>query len=189
MSSLSTISSSTVSYSTIYLVMGVSGSGKSTVAAELAAQLGLPFVDGDDLHPSENIAKMRSGQPLNDQDRLPWLARVREVADEFASKQQSAVVVCSALKRRYREQLRQSRAQLQFLHLSGSPELVAKRLRQRAAHFMPRQLLDSQFAALELPDSSEPDVLSIDIDGSLAEVVQRCRSAIAASPTFNKSSQ
>ncbi|OBF83738.1 gluconate kinase [Mycobacterium sp. 852002-51163_SCH5372311] len=128
------------------VVMGVAGSGKSTVGAALARRLRVPFVDADSLHPPANIAKMTAGQPLDDDDRYPWLERV---GDWLADHADGGVASCSALKRKYRDQLRQHCAGTRFLHLSGSPEMIQRRLAGRPDHFMPAELLRSQFDALE----------------------------------------
>src|SRR4051794_10885511 len=126
------------------VVMGVSGSGKSTVGAALAQRLGVPFEDGDDLHPAANIAKMSAGVPLDDEDRYPWL----EAIGEWLAAHQAGggVVSSSALKRKYRDQLRRHVPGLEFLHLHGSREVIAARQATRAGHFMPASLLASQFA-------------------------------------------
>ncbi len=126
--------------------MGVSGSGKSTVGAALAQRLRVPFVDADTLHPRANIAKMAAGEPLDDDDRHPWLEKV---GDWLAGHRDGGVVSCSALKRKYRERLRARCPHAEFLHLSGSPELIGGRLAARPGHFMPPALLRSQFDALE----------------------------------------
>jgi gluconokinase len=128
------------------VVMGVSGSGKSTVGSALAQRLRVPFVDADALHPPANIAKMTVGQPLNDKDRYPWLERVGEW---LADHRDGGVVSCSALKRKYRDQLRAHCSDIKFLHLSGSPELIGRRLTGRSGHFMPAALLRSQFETLQ----------------------------------------
>ena len=137
------------------VVMGVSGSGKSTVGAALAQRLRVPFVDADSLQPPANIAKMTAGQPLNDEDRYPWMERV---GDWLAGHPDGGVASCSALKRKYRDQLHQHRPGLEFLHLSGSPELIQHRLATRADHFMPAALLRSQFGALEPLGDGEPGI-------------------------------
>jgi gluconokinase len=128
------------------VVMGVSGSGKSTVGAALAQRLRVPFVDADALHPPANIAKMTAGEPLDDGDRYPWLEKVGEW---LAGHRDGGVVSCSALKRKYRDQLRAQCPGVEFLYLSGSPELIAARLAARSGHFMPAALLRSQLDALE----------------------------------------
>jgi carbohydrate kinase (thermoresistant glucokinase family) len=126
--------------------MGVSGSGKSAVGAALARRLGVPFVDADTLHPPASIAKMTAGEPLDDKDRYPWLENVGEW---LAGHRDGGVVSCSALKRKYRNQLRAHCPRVEFLHLSGSPELIGGRLAARSGHFMPAALLRSQFDTLE----------------------------------------
>lgn len=139
--------------------MGVSGSGKSTVGAALARRLGVPFVDADTLHPRANIAKMTAGIALEDDDRYPWLERIGEW---LAGHRGGGVVSCSALKRKYRDQLRAHCPRAEFLHLSGSPELIGARLAARPGHFMPATLLRSQF------DTLEP--LGVDEEGVTADV-------------------
>ena len=133
----------------VVVVMGVSGSGKSTVASVLAGRLGGELADADDFHPPSNVAKMAAGLPLDDQDREPWL---RDIAAWLAVRTRSgrsAVVSCSALKRAYRDVLRAAAPGLVFLHLTGPRELLERRMRDRTGHFMPASLLDSQLAALE----------------------------------------
>jgi len=137
------------------VVMGVSGSGKSTVGAALAQRLRVPFVDADTLHPPANIAKMTAGEPLNDDDRNPWL---ENVGAWLARHRDGGVVSCSALKRKYRDRLRVSCPRVEFLHLSGSPELISSRLAARSGHFMPATLLRSQFDALEPLGADEAGV-------------------------------
>jgi carbohydrate kinase (thermoresistant glucokinase family) len=135
--------------------MGVSGSGKSTVGAALAQRLVVPFVDADVLHPPVNIAKMAAGEPLNDDDRYPWLEKVGEW---LAGHRNGGVASCSALKRKYRDQLRAHCPRVEFLCLAGSPELIAGRLAARSEHFMPATLLRSQFDALETLGADEAGV-------------------------------
>jgi len=139
----------------IFVVMGVSGSGKSTVALRLAAALGLEFIEGDELHSAENVARMAAGVPLTDADREGWLdvlaGRIREA--RLAGR--GLVLSCSALKRSYRDVLRQGSPKVRFVHLHGERALLAVRVAQRAGHYMPSSLLDSQFATLEAPDASE----------------------------------
>jgi gluconokinase len=130
-------------------VMGVQGSGKSTVGRALATSLGVRFVDGDDLHSAEAKAKMASGHPLTDEDRLPWLTRIAEVVADAASRGELIVVACSALKRSYRDLMRKTAPTLRFVQLDGSQALIAERLTHRNHEYMPPTLLDSQFASLE----------------------------------------
>jgi len=153
----------------LVVVMGVSGSGKSTTGAALAQRLRVPFVDADDLHPEANIAKMSRGEALDDHDRHPWLEAIgRWLADH----PDGGVVGCSALKRRYRDQLRHHAHRVEFLHLHGTPEVIARRQASRPGHFMPASLLSSQFATLEPLQPDEAGVV-IDVDQSVDAIVQR----------------
>ncbi len=142
--------------------MGVSGSGKTTVAALLASTLHWPFVEGDDLHTPDNVAKMRAGTPLNDADRAPWLARLAAAIDRLRQAGQGGVVTCSALHRAYRDVLIGPRPDVALVYLKGEHNILAQRMRARAHHFMPVTLLDSQLATLEAPGAEEhPIVLPI----------------------------
>ncbi|NJS37827.1 MAG: gluconokinase [Rhodobacteraceae bacterium] len=148
------------------VIMGVSGCGKSSVGEGLAARLGIPYRDGDDLHPASNVEKMRDGVPLTDDDRWPWLDRVAEVLATEAP----VIVGCSALRRAYRDRLREGAGgPVRFLHLTGSKDLIAARMAARTGHYMPTSLLDSQFAALEPPGPDE--ALAIDIDQPLEAII------------------
>ena len=153
------------------ILMGVSGCGKSSVGAALARSLGAKFLDGDDLHPRANIQKMAGGTPLNDDDRAPWLERLNDAAFSLKHKNETGIIVCSALKRRYRDLLRQGNPHLKFVFLDGEFELILGRMQARAGHFMPVTLLQSQFEALERPGEDETDVLRVDIAGSFEQVV------------------
>jgi gluconokinase len=156
--------------------MGVSGSGKSTLGVELASALGWRFLEGDSLHPPANIARMAAGLPLDDADRLPWLAAIAAWIDERRVSSEPGVVACSALKRSYRDRLRHGRPEVTIVFLSGSPDLIAGRLAARADHFMPPALLASQFAALEPP---VPDEGAITIDARLPVERQVARVLVA----------
>lgn len=134
---------------TAVVVMGVSGCGKTTVALALADRLGWVFAEADDFHPAANIAKMESGHPLDDDDRAPWLASIRDWLRERTTAGQDAVLTCSALKRAYRDVLRDGGPDVVFLHLVGDPETLAQRMGSRSGHFMPGSLLRSQLATLE----------------------------------------
>ncbi|MBM3070654.1 gluconokinase [Lelliottia sp. RWM.1] len=153
------------------ILMGVSGTGKTTVGQALAQQLGAKFIDGDDLHPRQNIIKMAASQPLNDQDRSPWLERIADVMFSLEQKNESGVLVCSALKKRYRDQLRKGSDNVRFLWLTGDYDCILGRMQQRKGHFMPEALLRSQFAALEAPDESEPDIIAVDVAPNVAQIV------------------
>ena len=147
--------------------MGVSGSGKSTVGTALAQRLRVPFVDADTLHPRANIAKMAAGEPLDDDDRLPWLDRVGEW---LAAHRRGGVVSCSALKLKYRDQLRRHCPRVEFLHLAGSPALISGRLEARTGHFMPAALLRSQFDALE-PLAADESGVTIDAGQDVGAII------------------
>ncbi len=149
------------------VVMGVSGSGKSTVGSALAQRLRVPFVDADTLHPPANIAKMTAGQPLNDDDRDPWLARV---SDWLADHPDGGVVSCSALKRKYRDRLRARCPATTFLHLSGSPELIEPRLAGRSSHFMPAALLRSQIETLQ-PLGADERGVTVDAGRDVQDII------------------
>jgi carbohydrate kinase (thermoresistant glucokinase family) len=150
----------------ILVVMGVSGSGKSTMAALLAGQLGWDFLEGDDLHPDANVEKMASGSPLNDEDRAPWLDTVSSWIIEHAMADVPGIITCSALKRRYRDVLREQN--VIFVHLVGSKQLLGARMSARLDHFMPTTLLDSQLDTLEPLHEDEQGIL-IDASRSPAE--------------------
>jgi gluconokinase len=157
--------------------MGVSGSGKSTVGAALARRLGVPFADADALHSAANVAKMAAGTPLDDDDRRPWLDSVgRWLADHH-----DGVMSCSALKRRYRDQLRSHRTDIVFLHLTGSPELIGARQAGRPGHFMPSSLVTSQFDALEPLDPDEYG-LTVDVGQSVDTIVEEFVTFLSVSP-------
>ena len=154
------------------VIMGVSGCGKSSVRAGLAARLGLNYRDGDDLHPPENVAKMRVGMPLTDADRWPWLDRVGQVLLAEAP----VIVGCSALKRAYRDHIRTAAGgPVTFVHLAGSQEVIAARMALRQGHYLPLSLLDSQFAALEPPAAAEAITVSIDqpLEAIVADVLRQ----------------
>lgn len=151
------------------VVMGVSGCGKTTVGRALAARFGVPFLEGDERHPRENIARMAQGIPLTDADRKPWL---EALGAELAGHRDGAgaVLTCSALKKSYRDLLRAAAGPaLRFLHLTGSRAVLLDRMAHRSGHFMPATLLDSQLATLE-PTDGEADVLALDCDTPLAEI-------------------
>ena len=163
----------------LVVVMGVSGSGKSTIGAMLADALGVPFTVADDLHPASNVAKMAAGIPLDDADRWPWLAAVGRALAAAGSS--GLVVACSALKHSYRDAIRAEAPTAVFVELDGSRALLAGRMSERVDHFMPASLLDSQLATLEPLGADEPGT-RIPIDEPLAAIVARARAAVAARP-------
>ncbi|MGB5770191.1 MAG: gluconokinase [Crocosphaera sp.] len=152
----------------IYLIMGVSGSGKTTIGKALSQELGYTFSDADDFHPSENIAKMSQGIPLNDSDRLPWLLAIKTVINEHQQSQENAVITCSALKQSYRDLLQDNATNIIWIYLKGSYETILNRLEKRAEHFMKPQMLISQCQALEEPENA----VIIDINLSVSEIIE-----------------
>jgi gluconokinase len=157
------------------IVMGVSAVGKSTVGRSLAARLGLPFRDADELHPPANMAKMASGTALDDADREPWLDAV---GAELEAATAGVVMACSALKRAYRDRLRRAAPATVFVHLHGSPELLAARAAARTDHFMPPSLLASQLAVLE-PLGGDEAGITVDVSGDVGEIVDRAVAGLA----------
>lgn len=154
------------------VVMGVSGSGKTTVAEMLAQRLGWTFAEADEFHPQANIDKMTTGIPLNDDDRKPWLEAMRNWMAQMAADDVNTVVTCSALKKSYRDTLRQASGTVYFIHLHGSAELLSKRMTTRSGHFMPRSLLPSQLETLEMLGDGE-DGLTLDIANTPEEIVDK----------------
>lgn len=152
------------------IIMGVSGCGKSSIGAALSERLGIPYRDGDDLHPPANVEKMRAGIPLTDADRWPWLDRVAQVLHDAAP----VIVGCSALRHDYRERIRQGAGgPVRFVHLAGDRALIAARMAARSGHYMPTSLLDSQFATLEPPGPDEALTIGIDqeVDAIIASLL------------------
>lgn len=156
----------------IFIIMGVSSTGKSSVGSALAKKMNVKFIDGDDLHPKANILKMSAGEALNDEDRSPWLERIRDAAFSIEKKNEVAVIVCSSLKQKYRQQICDGNVGITFLHLYGEFELVKQRMQDRTGHFMPVELLKNQFDTLEMPD--ENNVITIEINQSFESVVESC---------------
>jgi gluconokinase len=161
------------------VVMGVCACGKSTVGLQLASAIGAKFIDGDDLHPKANILKMSRGEPLNDKDREPWLERIRDAAFSLESKNETGVLVCSALKKSYRDQIRDGNSNVTFLFLDGNFELILERMRSRKGHFMKENMVKSQFDTLERP-TDESQVVTIDIDATMDEVLVRSIAGLEA---------
>lgn len=158
---------------TVFIIMGVSGCGKTTVGKLLAQQLDAPFYDGDDFHPPENIAKMSSGQPLNDDDRKPWLDRLHAWMKRYVEGGKTAVFACSALKKAYRDRLRGNLDAVQFVHLEGDFDLIWQRMQAREGHYMKAGMLQSQFDTLETPSKVEALIVSIEL--SPTEIVNTIR--------------
>jgi gluconokinase len=164
-----------------FIVMGVSGCGKTSVGEALAKELGWDFYDADDFHPPENVAKMASGTPLNDSDRAPWLATLHDLISSSLMENRSGVLACSALKESYRRQLMESNDGVLLIYLKGSYELIWSRMEARTEHYMKPHMLKSQFETLEEPT----DALTVDISASVDEIVQEIISAV--SPSRNTS--
>jgi gluconokinase len=152
------------------IVMGVSGSGKSTIASHLAERLRWTFEDGDRFHPASNVAKMSAGHPLTDEDRWPWLEAIANEIGRVCEAGGHVVIACSALKRAYRDVLRRGRDDVRFVFLDGSKALIAERLARRKGHFMPPGLLDSQFKTLEPPQADERSI-RVSIDAPVETII------------------
>jgi gluconokinase len=162
------------------IVMGVSGSGKSSIGEKIAAGLGLPFVEGDALHPASNVEKMSKGIPLTDEDRMPWLDRIGETMKASLARGEGIVVSCSALKRVYRDRLRAAAGgNLYFVYLEGSRALLTERMAHRKGHFMPASLLESQLQTLEVP-TGERGVVTVGIDDTVEAIAAQALKALAA---------
>jgi len=152
------------------IVMGVCACGKSTVGLQLASAIGAKFIDGDDLHPKANILKMARGEPLDDNDRGPWLERIRDAAFSLETKNEIGIIVCSALKKSYRDQIREGNQNVSFVFLDGDFELILNRMRTRSGHFMKENMVTSQFATLERP-TDEPQTVTVNIDATMEQVL------------------
>ncbi|GAB5559089.1 MAG: gluconokinase [Synoicihabitans sp.] len=161
------------------VVMGVCGTGKSTIGQSLAAALGCTYADADDYHPPENVAKMRSGNALNDTDREPWLDRLRSLIEDHQSKGRGIVLACSALREIYRERLQPETGTLHWIFLQGDRELLAARMAARTDHYMPPTLLDSQLATLEVP--APRDALWCNVADSPAEISRQAIAYVTSS--------
>ena len=163
------------------IVMGVSGSGKSTIAGRLAERLKWRCEDGDKFHPKSNVEKMSAGHPLTDEDRRPWLQAIADEIDRVRRDRERVVIACSALKRAYRSILVHGRNDVRIIYLEGSRELIGKRLNMRKGHFMPPTLLESQFNTLEPPDKSE-DPIVVDIAPSVEAIVDHIVAELKPDP-------
>lgn len=159
----------------VVVVMGVAGTGKTTVGDRLAGELGVEYAEADVFHPPSNVAKMSAGTPLGDADRAPWLDAIGEWAHERHGR--GGVVSCSALKRSYRDRLRAAAPDVFFVHLTGDRELITERMSRREDHFMPPALLDSQFATLE-PLQSDEDGAAVDVGGDEQDVTERAMTVL-----------
>jgi gluconokinase len=167
------------------VVMGVSGSGKSTIADKLAERLSWKYEDGDKFHPLSNVAKMSAGQPLTDDDRWPWLQAIADEIDRVCKARERAVIACSALKRAYRDILVHGRNDVRIIFLKGTQELIAARLNLRKGHFMPPGLLASQFKTLE-PPGTEENPMTVSIDASVDAIVDDIVRQLGLSPADAK---
>ena len=165
----------------VLVVMGVSGSGKTTIGTLLAERLGWEFADGDDFHPPANVEKMHGGHPLTDEDRWPWLRAIAAWIDKTCRAGGHGVVACSALKRRYRDVLLDGSPAVRLIYLRGGPEVMGRRLAARHGHFMPESLLLSQYDALEEPDPDE-DPITVDVAQRPDEIVDRILTHLSAVP-------
>ena len=162
----------------VYILMGVSGAGKSLIGERLAERLDLPYYDADDFHPEANVRKMSAGQPLNDEDRRPWLESLSDHIRDW-NRNGGAVLACSALKKSYRNALRGDAPDtVRFIYLKGPGKLIAERIAQREGHYMPEELLDSQFEALEEPE----DAITVSIDRTPEAIVKTILKQIDSRP-------
>jgi gluconokinase len=166
------------------VVMGVSGSGKSTIADKLATRIGWTYEDGDKFHPASNVAKMKAGHPLTDEDRWPWLRAIAAEIDRACAAGEHLVIACSALKRAYRDILVHGRSDVRIVFLDGTQQLIADRLAKRKGHFMPPDLLPSQFRTLEPPAPDENPV-TVSIDASVEAIVDDIVHKLALAPIGN----
>lgn len=158
---------------TFIILMGVSGSGKTVVGRALAPELNAEFIDGDNLHSQRNVDKMAAGIPLTDEDRVDWLNLIAKVGHEQAAQGTNCIIACSALKKSYRDLLRNSNPSMRFIYLKGSFELIFDRISKRAHQYMPSSLLQSQFETLEEPQDNETDVLVVSIDQDIPQIVNQ----------------
>lgn len=152
--------------------MGVSGSGKTVIGKALAPKLHAEFIDGDNLHSQRNVDKMAAGIPLTDADRLDWLLLIAKVGREHAAHGTTCIIACSALKKSYRDLLRIDNDSIRFIYLKGGFDLIHDRITKRSHQYMPSSLLQSQFETLEEPQDDEPDVFTVSVDQSIAEIVE-----------------
>ncbi len=161
---------------TIIILMGVSGSGKTTVGQHLARELGWHFYEGDQFHPPQNVAKMSAGIPLSDEDRRPWLDQLAQLIDDCLAQNQPAIIACSALKHIYRQQLRGSDSRVRFVYLQGTYDTILRRMQERGDHFMRPEMLRSQFETLEPPNGE--DALYVSIEQDVTAIVRTIRDVL-----------
>jgi gluconokinase len=166
----------------LIVVMGVSGSGKTTVGRGIAEAMGWDYAEGDDFHSKANVEKMASGHPLTDEDRWPWLRAIGDWLSEHEREGRSAVVTCSALRRRYRDLLREDRPDVRFCHVEAGADLIRERLEHRQGHYMPPSLLPSQLATLEPLQADEAGVV-VSVAGTPEEIVQHALKALGLEPS------
>lgn len=169
----------------VLVLMGVSGCGKTTVAAILSGRLDWPFEEGDALHPQSNIDKMHAGHPLTDEDRAPWLAKVAHWVEDCLDAGENGLITCSALKRSYRDIINRRGHGVEFIYLAGSKETIATRLAARHGHFMPPTLLDSQFEALQEPTADEP-AIRVDIGPAPSAIANTIIQTLGLNATTGK---
>ena len=162
----------------VFVLMGVSGSGKSAVAKQVSYNLDAAFLDGDFLHPKANILKMRSGTPLNDEDRFPWLNLISNAAFAMSNVNDISIIICSALKQKYRDIIRGENENVHFIYLKGSYDVIADRLAKRKGHYQKTGMLQSQFDTLEEPTADEKDVYIVNIEQPLERVVHDIQQVI-----------
>lgn len=170
----------------VFILMGVSGSGKSAVAKQVSYNLDAAFLDGDFLHPKANILKMRSGTPLNDEDRFPWLDLISNAAFAMSNINNISIIICSALKRKYRDIIRGKNENVHFIYLKGSYDVIADRLAKRKDHYQKTGMLQSQFDTLEEPTVDEKDVYTVNIEQSLEGVVHDTQQLISTTCQHKK---
>lgn len=171
----------------IIIVMGVSSSGKSTVGAALGRALHAPFLDGDKYHPEANVEKMRTGTPLTDEDRWPWLEALAAALKEASRKKGVAVGACSALRRAYRDFITEKAGEpVLFIYLDGSREVIGERMAKRSHEYMPASLLDSQFATLEVPDPAAENVMAVPVTDSVDKIVRTVTGALDHLKSFKR---
>ncbi|AHN24756.1 Gluconokinase [Gilliamella apicola] len=162
----------------VFVLMGVSGSGKSAVAKQVSYNLDAAFLDGDFLHPKANILKMRSGTPLNDEDRFPWLNLISNAVFAMSNVNDISIIICSALKRKYRDIIRGENENVHFIYLKGSYDVIADRLAKRKGHYQKTGMLQSQFDTLEEPTADEKDVYIVNTEQPLERVVHDTQQVI-----------